>query len=65
MQIEGGDDFVEPLLVRTVGDDHDLQVAVPVVRDELVEDVGEQLRAFLHRIEARGPEEDRRVRDPA
>ena len=54
-------DVAEHALVGAVGDDDDLQVAVPVAVDDRVEDVGEERAALLDRVEARGPEEDRRI----
>ena len=60
-QVERADDLVDPVLVRTVGDDDHLQVTIPVIRDQAVEDFRQKLGPFLHRVEAGGPEEDRRV----
>jgi len=54
------DDVVEDALVVAVGDEDDLQLPIPVLRDGAVEDLGEELASLLDGIEARGPEEDGR-----
>ncbi len=54
------DDVLKYSLVVAVGHEDDLQVPVPAAGDDLVEDVRQQLAALLHRVQARGPEEERR-----
>ncbi len=61
LEVEGINDVVEMVFVGAVGDDDHLQVAVPVVGDDLEKDVGDELRSLLHWIEPGGPEEDRGV----
>ncbi len=51
-------DVVEVVLVGSVGDDGDLEVFGGVIGDDVVEDFGEELGAFLDGIEAGGPEEE-------
>ena len=55
------DDVVEVGLERAVGDDGDLEALAVVVGADLIEDVGQQLAALLHRVEAGRPEEQRGV----
>ena len=55
-------DIPERLLVGAVGDDGHLHAALPMLVEEAVEDVRQQLGPLLHRVEARRPEEQRRVR---
>ncbi len=62
MQAEFGDDFLNPVLVGSIGHHHHLQVPLPVVRNDAVENIRQQLGAFLKWIEPRRPEEDRSVR---
>lgn len=56
------DDILEVRLECSVGDDHDLQLFVGVVSDQLIEDIGEELAALLNGVEAGGPVEERGVR---
>ena len=45
-------DATEVLLIRSIGNHDNLQAKVGVVLSELVEDVGEELAAFLDGVEA-------------
>lgn len=52
------DDVAENALILAIGDNDDLQFAVPVAADDSVQDIGKKGAAFLDGIESGGPEED-------
>ena len=59
-EIMEADDVFEDRLVFAAGYEDDLQVLVPELGDDVVKGRRQQLAAFLDRVQARGPEKDRR-----
>ena len=57
------DDVLEMGHVGAAGDDGDLKAVLLVVRDQLVEDIGDQVAALLDRIKATRPNFDYEIRD--
>jgi hypothetical protein len=53
-----GNNALEVLLIRTIGNHDNLQSEVAIVLDQLEENVGEELAAFLDGVESGGPEKD-------
>jgi hypothetical protein len=53
------DDIPKGLLVVAVGHEHHLQVHVPVIGNDAVKCLGQQLTALLNRVQTRRPEEQR------
>ena len=55
------DYIFEYLLILPVGNDGDLKIALPVTVNYLIERIGKECAAFLHRIKPVGPEKQRRI----